>query len=271
MWRSSGWRRRGRFDTVNSSAQRAVVAAGVLLAAAVLGEGRERLARYGPDPGNADGAGASCAAALLRAAGLGGTRALVADGLWLAVYGAWAEQDAARTEALLRLVTAVDGRPVDFWIQGARMIAYDMPTWPGAPGSRLERAAEAIEFLEAARKQHPESVALCVETANVHLYQRRDLELAARWYRRAAELPGAPPVAARIHAELLRRLGRVREARDWLCGFDRGWGGGASPEERELVRRRIAALEDDLDFPAGERYGSEVAARQTEIFARRVD
>ena len=60
---------------------------------------------------------------------LGGFRALVADLLWLEVNHQWEQYDLPATQTLIRTTTAIDPEPLVFWINGARMIAYDMPVW----------------------------------------------------------------------------------------------------------------------------------------------
>jgi len=183
---------------------------------------------------------------------LGGARALLADMLWLRAYTAWAAHDAERTSVLIRAVTAVDGRPLHFWLNGARIIAYDLTSWrltetrgdvPLEVRRRVAagQAAAAIDYLQECRRRHPGSAAVCVEIGNIELYGRGDLEAAAAWYRRAAETPGAPACAARIHAELLRRLGRNREALLWLRKVHASLPAG-DPQE-PLLQARIRELE----------------------------
>lgn len=60
---------------------------------------------------------------------LGGFRALVADMTWIRMYVGWEKRDLVGTDTLVRLVTALDPRPVYFWLNGARIIAYDAPVW----------------------------------------------------------------------------------------------------------------------------------------------
>src|SRR3954466_8730264 len=60
---------------------------------------------------------------------LGGFRAIAADFTWVRVFVIWEQRDLPATETLLRLVTAIDPRPVYFWLNGARVIAYDMTAW----------------------------------------------------------------------------------------------------------------------------------------------
>jgi len=56
-------------------------------------------------------------------------RAAVAGGFWLQANCAWERRDAAETAALLNLTVAADERPLYFWLNGARMPAYDLPAW----------------------------------------------------------------------------------------------------------------------------------------------
>jgi tetratricopeptide (TPR) repeat protein len=126
-----------------------------------------------------------------------------------------------------------------------------------------EQACAALKYLDAARGCHPESAAVWVEMGNIHLYRRGDLVRAADCYRRAAESPNAPYYAARIHAELLCRLGRGREAYAWLCRLHPTLPDDDQAAMAGLVLRRIRDLEELLGVPRPERYapaGSHVAA-----------
>ena len=90
-----------------------------------------------------------------------------------------------------------------------------------------------------------------IEQANIELNTRRDLAAAAESYRRAAELPGAPYYAARIHAELLRRSGRTREALAWLVQLYPRLPRGDAAAAADLVRSRIRELECELAVRSG--------------------
>src|SRR5664280_1778489 len=170
------------------------------------------------------------------------------------------------TETLIRLVTIVDDRPTHFWINGARIIAYDIAEWRlSSPGSARmpaevrrriveEQAGAGLRFLAAAGDCHPDCAAIWVEMGNIQLYRRRDLVLAAECYRRAAELPDAPYYAARIYAELLRRLGRDQDAYAWLCRLHPILPVTDQAAMSELVLRRIRALERRLKVPVQEQY-----------------
>ena len=196
---------------------------------------------------------------------LGGFRAIVADFTWLRLHVIWEQRDLAATDTLLRLVTTIDPRPLYFWVNGARIIAFDMTAWriaeagghevlPAVQRDRLgaEQARLAIRLLEEAMTFHPGNAALWIERANIELNRLRDSAAAAESYRKAWEQPGAPTYAARLHAELLRRLGRKAEALVWLTRLHPQ----LPPEEEgtELVLSRIRDLERELGVPVMQTY-----------------
>ena len=196
---------------------------------------------------------------------LGGFRAIVADFTWLRLHVVWEQRDLAATDTLLRLVTTIDPRPLYFWVNGARIIAFDMTAWRIAEAGghdllsavqrdRLgaEQARLAIRLLEEAMTFHPGNAALWIERANIELNRLRDSAAAAESYRKAWEQPGAPTYAARLHAELLRRLGRKAEALVWLTRLHPQ----LPPEEEgtELVLSRIRDLERELGVPVMQTY-----------------
>lgn len=192
---------------------------------------------------------------------LGGFRGLAANLAWLRLQGAWERSEPAHVEVWTRLAVRLDPRPVFFWIHGARMLAYDVPVWrlqqaaregggpvPEAVARTIQReqGERALALLAAGREVHPTDPYLAAETALVYLHRLDDLDQAAIWYRRAAELPGAPGYAGRLHGELLRRLGRPAEAlawyESWLPTLDPAdpWSGA------EVVAARIAELRAEL-------------------------
>ncbi len=160
---------------------------------------------------------------------LGGFRAIVADFFWIKTNSVWSDNDLPATQTLIKLVTAIDPRPLYFWQNGARMIAYDMPNWRivGAGGYDVvskaaqqqierEQSAVALSNLNEAFGYHPDSVLIYVEMANVYLNRLKDVASAAEIYHKAALQPDAPYYVARIYGELLRRQGRNAEAYAWL-------------------------------------------------------
>lgn len=198
---------------------------------------------------------------------LGGFRALAADFLWLKVNASWEDGDLPATQTIIRAVTAIDPRPLYFWINGARMIAYDMPNWridqaggldvvPPSVRERIdeEQARVALGLLDEALQAHPGNPVLAIEIANIHLRRLGDTATAAEFYRVAAESPGAPFYAARIHAELLRRLGRDHEAHAWLVRLHPTLPADVPEAMEGIVFARIRELEEKLGMPESERY-----------------
>ena len=185
---------------------------------------------------------------------LGGMRSTVASGCWLRANLAWERRDLAATTALIELTVAADERPLYFWLNGARMLACDLPEWrlagsaPAAfrPRVNEEQAQLALRFLEKGLRWHGADPALYIEMANIHLRRRGDAGSAAHCYRLAAEQPGAPYYAARIHAELLQELDRPLEALAWLRQILPGLPGDDPLARREVVIERIKALEQEL-------------------------
>ncbi len=183
---------------------------------------------------------------------LGGMRTVLAGGFWLRTNLAWERRDASATTALLHLTVAADERPLTFWLNGARMIAYDLPQWAPADApvavqqrNAGEQARTALAFLERGLRSHGPAAELYIEMANIHLHRLHDLENAARCYRLAAEQSGAPYYAARIHAELLRELGRPAEALAWLQLILPGLPRDDPAARRDVVIQRIKELESE--------------------------
>jgi tetratricopeptide (TPR) repeat protein len=209
---------------------------------------------------------------------LGGFRAIVADFFWIKTNAVWEDNDLPATQTFIKLVTAIDPRPLYFWQNGSRMIAYDMPNWriveeggyDSVPQSRQrqideEQSAVALKYLNEAFGHHPDSPMLHIEVANVHLNRLKDNASAAAAYLKAAQQPGAPYYAGRIYAELLRRLGRKQEAYEWLKQLYPTLPKAPDPEKgitefhvesamAPVVLSRIRELEEEMKVSAGESF-----------------
>lgn len=185
---------------------------------------------------------------------LGGMRSVVAGGFWLKANLAWERHDAAATTELIELTVAADERPLYFWLNGARMLAYDLPEWrleanaPAAVRRKVtaDHAQQALRLLEKGRRRHGDEAAFLIEMGNIHLRRTGDIEAAARCYRQAAARPDAPSYAARIHGELLRELGRPAEALAWLRQILPGLSADDPAARRDVVVERIKLLEVEL-------------------------
>lgn len=179
--------------------------------------------------------------------------AVAADWSWLKANAAWETRDEARTRSWSALSVRAAPEVDYFRLNAARMRAFDFPAWrearePGAPPAlrarwRSELGEEAIELVLEGGERNP---ARLVEAGNLSLYALHDARRAAEFYRGAAELPGAPWHAGRIHAELLRQTGRTREALKWLKGWLPRLASDEPAAQRALVEARIAELEREL-------------------------
>lgn len=197
---------------------------------------------------------------------LGGFRALVGDGAWIRMYALWERRDLAAVETMLRFVTAIDSRPVYFWINGARIMAYDLAAWRIADAGgnaiapeteeriRREQGLQALRHLDAAMRFHPQNADLWIERANIQANALRDYLAAAESFRRAWEQPRAPFYAARLHAEMLRRAGRKGEALAWLKQLYPTLPRDNESAAAEVVLERIHELERELGVPVERSY-----------------
>jgi tetratricopeptide (TPR) repeat protein len=197
---------------------------------------------------------------------LGGFRAILADFLWIRANTIWERRERAKLDAMIRLVTTLDPRPEFFWLNGSRMIAYDVPNWrireeggyDAVPEVRQqaidrEQAEQAFELIARALEFHPENARLYLERGQIYLNRLKDDANAAKWFLKAWEQEGAPYFTARIYAELLRRQGKHAEAYDFLKELHR-----TLPDDpfaqKDVILERIGELEQTLEIPAWERY-----------------
>lgn len=198
---------------------------------------------------------------------LGGFRAAVANFMWLRVNAHWEDYDLPATQTMINLVTTVDPRPTFFWLNGARMIAYDMAVWrlraidvdhdvPQTVRERLddEQGEIAIRYLERGLNFHPDDPRILIEIANIYQRKRLDLETAAEYYRRASMTPDPPSFAPRIYAELLRRLDRKDEAYEWLVELYPQLNHADPTHLTGVVLERIMTLEEELEIPPESRF-----------------
>lgn len=208
---------------------------------------------------------------------LGGFRAILADFLWIRTNTIWERRDRAKLDAMIRLVTTLDPRPEFFWINGSRMIAYDVPNWrireeggyTEVPEVRqqaidLEQAEQAFDLLDEALEFHPDTAKLYLEKGQIYLNRLKDHENAAKWFFKASQQDDAPYFAARIYAELLRRQGKDAEAYDFLKDLHRDL-----PDvpfaQRGVILERIRELENTLEIPFWERFQPEAAVGDTKV------
>jgi tetratricopeptide (TPR) repeat protein len=198
---------------------------------------------------------------------LGGFRAIVADLFWIRTNSIWEKNDLPGTQTSIKLVTAIDPRPLYFWLNGSRMIAYDMPNWRIDANGGWEAVSDirkrrfdeeqsdiAIKYLEGGLGFHPNEPLLILEIGNIHLNRLKDVETAARYYLEASKQPGAPYYAARIYGELLRRLERLPEAYEFLKKLYPTLPKDDDMAQAPIVLERIRELESELNIPPALRF-----------------
>ena len=194
---------------------------------------------------------------------LGGFRTLVADILWLRTMYTWEEENLEKTHSLIQFTTTVDPRPKFFWINGARIIANDMPHWEDAQEDTpaktrwktISLARSAIELLEKAQAHHADKPDMILEIGHININRLRDMETAARYYLHAyTEYETAPYYIARLYAQLLRRMGRNREAYEYLKRLHPTLPDGVIYAQKSVVLRRIRILEKTLGIPSKNAY-----------------
>jgi len=197
---------------------------------------------------------------------LGGFRAILADFLWIRTNTIWQRKDRAKLDAMVRLVTTLDPRPEFFWINGSRMIAYDVPNWrireeggyDDVPEVRqqaidLEQSAQAFDLLDEALEFHPDHAKLYLEKAQIYLNRLKDDANAAKWFLMASEQADAPYFVARIYAELLRKQGFNAEAYDFLKNLHKELP-NLPFAQKGIVLERVRELENTLEVPFWERF-----------------
>ncbi|MGC6506455.1 MAG: tetratricopeptide repeat protein [Coraliomargaritaceae bacterium] len=198
---------------------------------------------------------------------LGGFRTIIADLLWLRLNTFWEERDTAKVAALVGMVTTLDPKPDFFWIQSARILAYDMPNWrirdeggyEAVPETRWdaidsEQAERAFILLERARHYHPENPKIPLEIGQIYLNRLDSPVEAAPWFLAASKLPDAPFYAARIYGELLRQTGRLQDAYLFLRKLYEDLPDDNPFAQKPVVLERIRELESELGLPSDRRF-----------------
>lgn len=150
----------------------------------------------------------------------GGFRAFAADVKWISAYQAWQNRDESRLKQELAWATRLAPGNLIYWLEGARMLGYDVAAWrredhsQADPIRKINRTAfeSARKHLAAGEIWHPERAALPIEEAILQLRLVDDVAAAEQAMARAQQCADAPYFVARVRAELLIKLGREREA-----------------------------------------------------------
>ncbi len=198
---------------------------------------------------------------------LGGFRVALADLAWIRMVHAWEQSNRPATMRSIRVATRLNPASLYFWINGARIVAYDMAAWriqeaeaaghvPQAEKQRIARQQghEALEILAKAEAFFPGRALLEIEKAQLELHALRNPGAAAARFSAAANCSDAPLYCIRIAAELVRKEGRLQEAqgllKQGLQSLDERVQRGRVArvaEERAILMSRIDALQKELE------------------------
>lgn len=144
-----------------------------------------------------------------------GLRRLAAAWFWVRARRAWERQSAWELRHALAWTVALRPEQRDYWIDGARMLACDVPQWTGGAWPERRRAIEeALRFLAEAENVHPMAFVIPLEIGWLRGWELGDLEGAERALARAARLAPFPLRAVRLRVRVLERLGRTDDARE---------------------------------------------------------
>jgi hypothetical protein len=193
-------------------------------------------------------------------AALSGFRSLVADLIYIQANGAWERTEWGRLLLLFRQVTALQPRALLYWEMGAWHMAWNASAAAlrdrSMPNDDMRRRAQreyfdlGRDFLERGIRNNPERPQLYESMARLYREKYKNHAAAARYFARAASLPGAPEYDKRFAAyELSHVPGREREAYRALRGlYDAG-----EEERLPTLLRRLRFLEEKLGIPLQER------------------
>ena len=149
-----------------------------------------------------------------------GLRRVAAGWFWVGARRAWEREDARELRRALAWTLALRPEQLGYWIEGARMLAFDVPHWSGGDALQRRRALEeALRFLADAETVHPMAGVIPLEIGWLRGWELGDLEGAERALARAARLGPSARQAERLRARVLERLDRSNGAkRAWETG-----------------------------------------------------
>lgn len=188
--------------------------------------------------------------------GFHGVREITAGLTWVGVYGDWRRKDTAAMTRGMEWVVRIDPAPLVYWLDGARMVGYDVAAWRAKEITNAsdltvmkhEQLHRALAWLERGRASHPGEALLPIEQAVLWWSVARDADQAERALAAAQDCENVPYFVARVRAEMLVKLGRDQEALDVLRAELPRLPGGDPMAMRSVVEGRIVALSTRLDL-----------------------
>lgn len=146
----------------------------------------------------------------------GGLSAVAADFAWIQAMMAWEQGLEAETIRGLHTAVLLNPRPHYFWVNGARILAFDIASWrlerlearvrqiPRAAKEKIveEQARQALSFLARGEEIVGQNAVLAIESGFIHLHARKDRLAASACFRRAMECGKVPDYMETLLAEL---------------------------------------------------------------------
>ncbi|MDQ8205413.1 hypothetical protein [Pelagicoccus sp. SDUM812003] len=193
-------------------------------------------------------------------AALGGYSVIAANMVWVSMYSDWQYR---RTEDVLRkleLAVALNPHSEFFWIDGARILANDMPVWEVGDdfaeslfeteqGIAIRRryARKALAFLEKAPRHIAQTPQYWVEKGTIYWRKLDDLDAAIMSFAEAVDTEGVPYFVCRVYAELLVKDGQIAEAYRYLSDHYDSLPDDELSAMKPVVRQRLLQLREMLE------------------------
>jgi len=159
----------------------------------------------------------------LTLAALGGFRGLVATFLWIHLTDNWQDRNWTRVRTLADFAVTLQPRVLFFWENGAWHLAWNasvsVKKYADPEKSEARKDYESrqwieagIDMLERGIRANPEKATLYQRMAELYWQRLEDYESSARYYRLAAERPGAASYVDRFIGYALEKAGKYEEA-----------------------------------------------------------
>ena len=153
---------------------------------------------------------------------MGSMTPILANIFFLRAYNFWEQKNIPKTKQYLYLSTVMNPHISVFWIEGARIIAYDIPSWTqtqqpdkGIDQIRIQEAKNALNYLDRGNYFHSKNYLFPLEKAQIYLHRLKNLQGALYFYKKAIQ-QNAPWYVGRIYAELLEQNSQIEEAHEFL-------------------------------------------------------
>lgn len=198
-------------------------------------------------------------------AALGGYKNIAANFVWIGMYSEWQYRRKIPVLEKMKLAVSLNPDSVYFWVDGARIIANDMPVWrvgdegmerlfddSDAEGKaiREEYARQALRFLDKVPATLNDRYEIPLERGAIYWRRLNNVPQAIVELEKALRTPRPPYFLSRVYAELLYREGRIKEAYEYLKNHYDQLPEDDSRAMKAFVAQRIEAIGRELE--AGE-------------------